>query len=75
METTIITFDITSSFENWVNVYDESLPKQKEFGLNSLYRGHEKDDPTQCIVIVSAGEGAQVNSWRQTLRWLQPQAT
>ena len=24
----------------------------------SLYRGHEKDDPTKCIVIVSADEGA-----------------
>ena len=58
METTVITFDITSSFENWVIAYEESLPKQEEFGLVSLYRGHEKDDPTKCIVIVSAGEGA-----------------
>jgi hypothetical protein len=58
METTVITFDITSSFENWVNAYDESLPKQEEFGLVSLYRGHKKDDPTKCIVIVSAVEGA-----------------
>ena len=58
METTVITFDITSSFENWVNAYDESLPKQKEFGLESLYRGHKKDDPTKCVVIVSASEGA-----------------
>ena len=58
METTVITFDITSSFENWVIAYDESLPKQEEFGLVQLYRGHEKDDPTKCIVIVSADEGA-----------------
>ena len=58
METTVITFDITSSFEIWVNAYDESLPKQEEFGLVSLYRGHQKDDPTKCIVIVSADEGA-----------------
>ena len=50
--------DITSSFENRVNAYNESLAKQKEFGLESLYRGHEKDDPTKCVVIVSAGEGA-----------------
>ena len=58
METTVITFNITSSFEDWVNAYDESLPTQKEFGLNSLYRGHEKDDPTKCVVIVPASEGA-----------------
>ena len=58
METTVITFDITTSFEDWVNAYDESLPMQKEFGLESLYRGHEKDDPTRCVVIVSASEGA-----------------
>ena len=58
METSVITFNITSSFEDWVNAYDESLPTQKEFGLDSLYRGHEKDDPTKCVVIVSASEGA-----------------
>ena len=58
METTVITFDITSLFEDWANAYDKSLPAQKEFGLESLYRGHEKDDPTKCVVIVSASEGA-----------------
>ena len=58
METSVITFNITSSFKDWVNAYDESLPTQKEFGLDSLYRGHEKDDPTKCVVIVSASEGA-----------------
>ena len=58
METTVISFDITSSFEDWANAYDKSLPAQKEFGLESLYRGHEKDDPTKCVVIVSASEGA-----------------
>ena len=58
METTLITFDITSSFEDWANAYDKSLPAQKEFGLESLYRGHEKYDPTKCVVIVSASEGA-----------------
>ena len=58
METTVITFNITSSFEDWVNAYDESLPTQKEFGLDSLYRGHKKGDPTKCVVIVSASEGA-----------------
>ena len=58
METTLITFDITSSFENWVIAYEESLPKQEEFGLGSLQRGHEKDDPTKCIVSASADEGA-----------------
>ena len=58
METTVITFDITSSFKDWANAYDKSLAAQKEFGLQSLYRGHEKDDPTKCVVIVSASEGA-----------------
>ena len=58
METTVITFDITSSFEDWANAYDKSLPAQKELGLESLYRGHEKDNPTKCVVIVSASEGA-----------------
>ena len=54
----MITFDITPLFEDWANAYDKSLPAQKEFGLESLYRSHEKDDPTKCDVIVSASEGA-----------------
>ena len=58
MEITVITFDITSSFEDWADAYDKSLPAQKEFGLESLYRGHEKNDPTKCVVIISASEGA-----------------
>ena len=58
METTVITFYITSSFEDWANAYDKSLPAQKEFGLESWYRGHEKNDPTKCVVIISASEGA-----------------
>ena len=58
METTVITFDITSSFEDWANAYDDSLPTQKEFGLESLYRGHEKNNPNKCVVIVCASEGA-----------------
>ena len=53
METTVIAFNITSSFEDWINAYDESLPTQKGFGLDSLYRGHEKDDPIKCVVIAS----------------------
>lgn len=58
MEMTVIKFDITSSFDDWANAYDQSLPTQKEFGLESLYRGHEKDNPNKCIVIVLAAEGA-----------------
>ena len=58
MGTTVITIDIRSLSEDWANACDKSLPAQKEFGLESLCWGHEKDDPTKCVVIMSASEGA-----------------
>jgi hypothetical protein len=57
VETTIITFEITSSFADWSKAYDESLPLQKEFGLQSLFRGNDRDMPTRCVVIVAAEPG------------------
>ena len=58
METTIITFEITSSFEDWAKSYDASLHLQREFGIASLFRGRKKDDSTKCVVVVSAKQGA-----------------
>ncbi len=57
METNVITFEITSTFSDWSTAYDESIPLQKEFGLVSMFRGNDKDDPSKCVVIVSAEPG------------------
>ena len=57
METTVITFEITSTFSDWSKAYDESIPLQKEFGLVSMFRGNNKNEPSKCVVIVSAEPG------------------
>ncbi len=57
METTVITFEITSNFSDWSKAYDESIPLQKEFGLVSMFRGNNKNEPSKCVVVVSAEPG------------------
>ena len=57
MESTVITFKNTSSFSDWPEAYNESIPLQKEFGLVSMFRGNNKDEPSKCVVIVSAEPG------------------
>ena len=58
METSVITFEITVSFDDWAKAYDASIPFQKEAGLESLFRGVSKDDSTKCVVLVRAEPGA-----------------
>ena len=58
METSVITFEITVSFDDWAKAYDASIPFQKEAGLESLFRGVSKDDSTKCAVLVRAEPGA-----------------
>ena len=57
MESTVITFKNTSSFSDWPEAYNESIPLQKEFGLVSMFRGNDKGEPAQSVIIVSAEPG------------------
>jgi hypothetical protein len=57
METTIITFDITTSYDEWVKTYDASVEIQKKSGITSLFRGFKKQDPTKCVSIMQAEPG------------------
>ena len=36
------------------------MPLQKEFGLLAMFRGNNKDEPSNCVVIVSAEPGQLV---------------
>ena len=59
IETTVFTFKISNSFEEWVRMFDS--PEIDEFhksvGLSPLYRGKSLTDPQEVIVIHQADEG------------------
>ena len=56
IETTVFTFKISNSFEEWVRIFDS--PEIDEFhksvGLSPLYRGKSLTDPQEVIVIHQA---------------------
>tara|TARA_B100000941_G_C28267886_1_gene429979 strand:- start:144 stop:428 length:285 start_codon:yes stop_codon:yes gene_type:complete len=59
IETTVFTFKLSNTFEEWVNMFDS--PEIEEFhktvGLKPLYRGKNLTDPKEVIVIHQAEEG------------------
>ena len=59
IETTVFTFKISNSFEEWVRIFDS--PEIDEFhksvGLSPLFRGKSLTDPQEVIVIHQADEG------------------
>ena len=58
-ETTVFTFKISNSFEEWVNVFDSKEIEEfhKKVGIKPIYRGKSINDPQQVIVIHQAEEG------------------
>jgi len=57
VETHVLTFTITKSFDEWVKTYDASKPLQKIAGITSLYRGVSKDDPRKVCAVMQAEAG------------------
>ena len=57
--TTIISFKIESTFEEWVKIFDskEADLRHTEFDIKPLFRGFSKDDPKKVICINQAQEG------------------
>ena len=59
LETTVFTFKLSNTFEEWVKMFDS--PEIDEFhktvGLTPLYRGKSLIDPKEVIVIHQAPEG------------------
>jgi len=62
IETTVFTFKISVSFEEWAAVYDsqEIIQMNKERGIICLYKGVKKDDPTSVILIEQGEEGKSI---------------
>ena len=61
IETHVVTFDITTSFEEWAEAYDGSAELQKLYGITSLFRGVNKDDPTKVCAVMQADPGTMDN--------------
>ena len=57
--TTVISFKIESSFEEWVKIFDskEADLRHSEFDIKPLFRKLNKDDPKNIICINKAPEG------------------
>ena len=51
--TTVISFKIESTFEEWVKIFDskEADLRHSEFDIKLLFRGFSKDDPKKVICI------------------------
>ena len=57
--TSIFTFKIESTFDEWVAIFDsaEADKRHSEFDIKPLFRGVSKKDPQKVIVIHQAPEG------------------
>ncbi len=58
METHVLTFTITTTFEEWVTTYDGSTTMMADAGITSLFRGAGKDEPTTICAVLQAPPGA-----------------
>ncbi len=69
IETTVFTFKIIVSFDEWAKVYDsqENIQMNKERGIVCLYKGVKKDDPTSVILIEQGQEGKLIAMFEDPL--------
>jgi|TARA_B110000495_G_C22386639_1_gene249087 hypothetical protein len=58
VETYVLTFNITNSFDEWVKSYDGSIDLQKQAGITCLFRGVDKEDPSKVCAVMQAAPGA-----------------
>ena len=57
--TSVFTFKVESTFEEWAAIFDseEAKRRHREFNIQPLYRGVNRDDPHEIIVIHQHPEG------------------
>ena len=57
--TSVFTFKIESTFDEWVAIFDseEACKRHAEYDIKPLYRGVSNRDPQKIIVIHQAPEG------------------
>ena len=71
--TTVISFKIESSFEEWAKIFDseEAERRHSEFDIKPLFRGCSKDDSQKVICIHQAPEGNIQNFVQANSEWIK----
>ena len=70
--TTIFTFKIDISFDEWLGFFDseDSYKRLSEFNIAPLYRGQSKKDPQTVIVIHQGPEGNMQKFFEKNGSWI-----
>ena len=70
--TTIFTFKIDISFDEWLGFIDseDSYKRLSEFNIAPLYRGQSKKDPQKVIVIHQGPEGNMQKFFEKNGSWI-----
>ena len=71
--TTVISFEIESTFEEWVKIFDskEADLRHFEFDIKPLFRGFSKDDPKKVICVHQAPEGKIQKVFQAKSEWIK----
>ena len=72
-KTTLISFEIESRFEEWVEFFDskEADIRHSEFDIKLLFRGFSKDDPKKIIRIQKAPKGTIQKFFQSIKGWIE----
>ena len=70
--TTIFTFKIDISFDEWLGFFDseDSYKRLSEFNIAPLYRGQSNKDPQKVIVIHQGPEGNMQKFFEKNGSWI-----
>tara|TARA_B100000965_G_scaffold406489_1_gene445674 strand:+ start:463 stop:774 length:312 start_codon:yes stop_codon:yes gene_type:complete len=57
--TSVFTFKVSSTFSEWATIFDskEAIKRHREFSIQPLYRGCNRDNPQEVIVVHQHPEG------------------
>ena len=71
--TTVLTFRIESTFEEWSTIFDseEAERRHSEFDIKPIFRGVSKDDPKKVIVLLQAPEGNIQKFVESNSKWIE----
>ena len=71
--TTVLTFKIKSTFEEWSTIFDseEAERRHSEFDINPIFRGVSKDDSKKIIVVLQAAEGNIQKFVEANSKWIE----
>ena len=60
MKTQVMTFNISNTFEEWVETFDSHREMQAAAGMTPLFRGPHEDDPQKVCVVIQVEDDAKV---------------